>query len=62
MKKNTCECTPQCMGVKKIIVGVLIILNAKYAWFDWGTFIGGLIVLIGLIKMINPECPCCSKK
>jgi len=64
MKKNVCgcgHCTPQCMGMKKIVIGILVILNAKYAWFDWATFIGGIIVLIGLVKLSMPVCPCQKK-
>jgi hypothetical protein len=60
MKKNVCEigCTPQCLGVKLLIVGILVILNARYVWFDWGTFVGGLIGIKGLLLLIMPDCIC----
>jgi len=35
-------------GIMMIIIGVLIILNAMYAWFNWATFVGGIFVFVGL--------------
>ena len=48
----------KCMGMKIVILGVLIILNAYYKWFDWAVFTGGILVIAGLIKLIMP----CMKK
>ena len=48
MKK---EMTPEHMkhkGMMMIVIGILVILNAMYGWFDWATFVGGLLVLVGL--------------
>ena len=33
-------------GVKMIVVGILIILNAIYSWFDWAVFVGGIFVVV----------------
>jgi len=49
------------MGIKKIILGGLILLNAfvwpKWLGIDgWLAFIGVLIALCGLIMMICPSC------
>ncbi len=63
-KKNVCGphgCTPQCMGAKLLVLGILIVLNAKYAWFDWGTFVGGIIGIKGLLLLLMPVCPCSKK-
>jgi hypothetical protein len=38
-------------GVKLTVAGLLIILNAMYMFLDWATFIGALLVLIGLVKV-----------
>ena len=59
--KHACTCTPQCMGTKLIVLGVLIILNSAYGWFDWAVFIGGIIAIFGLVHVLLPVCPCSKK-
>jgi|TARA_B100002003_G_C14090243_1_gene524402 uncharacterized membrane protein HdeD (DUF308 family) len=58
MAKNE-MCGPhstKCVATTLIVLGVLVILNDKYSWFTWGTFIGGLIVIKGLMKVLHPAC------
>lgn len=62
-KGNLCwtDCVPQCIGMKMLILGILIVLNATYGWFDWGTFVGGIIGIKGILMLIMPVCPCGKK-
>lgn len=64
--KNCCEpnikeyhhCNPRCIGFKKFVLGILILLNVVYNWLDWASFIGWLLVILGLLKMLIPMCLC----
>ena len=47
---------PRCIGLSKLIIGVLILLNAYYAWLTWDYFIGGLLVILGLLRLVIPVC------
>ena len=62
------EChSPKCIGMMKIILGVLILLNAfvwpKWLGVDgWISFAAVLIVLCGLVHIFHPSCSpavCC---
>ena len=44
----------KCMACKYLVLGVLIVLNAVYAWFGWGVFVGGIIALKGLLMLAKP--------
>jgi hypothetical protein len=63
------EChSPKCMGTMKIVVGVLILLNAfvwpRWLGIDgWVSFLAVLMILIGIMKFFHPSCgpsECCS--
>jgi uncharacterized membrane protein HdeD (DUF308 family) len=65
MPKETKKCEPhaccgRCMGAKMLILGILIILNVKYALFDWWTFVGGILGIKGILMLIMPSCPHCK--
>lgn len=55
----------KCMGVSKLVFGVLLLLNAFVwplwtgidGWFAW---IGMLLVLAGVAKLALPVCPGCA--
>jgi len=49
---NICS---KCRGVKLLVLGVLVVLNAIYGWFGWGIFVGGIIGLKGLLKLAKPD-------
>ena len=56
-KKNMAE-HMKYKGIMMVVIGVLVILNSIYAWFNWAEFVGGIFVLVGLkLAMIN----CCKK-
>ncbi|AJF60958.1 TPA: hypothetical protein HA239_04650 [Candidatus Woesearchaeota archaeon] len=57
------EHTHGCMGSKWLVVGLLVIANNYYAWFDWWYFLGGLLVLKGLwLLVMKGHCMCHGKK
>ncbi len=62
MAKNVCNigCCPACLNSSILLLGVLILLNAYYAWFTWAVFVGGIIAIKGLVGLIMPTCPHCK--
>ena len=48
------------MGMHMIILGGLILLNVYWMKLEWGAFIGGVLVLGGLTKVIH-RCTCKGK-
>ena len=59
MKFHHRMCT-KCHAGKLLVLGVLVILNSMFGFLDWGLFIGGLLVLGGLVKLAKPMCPHCQ--
>jgi len=58
---GNCCCNPTCMGMKKLLFGGLLLLNAfvwpKWLGIDgWVAFIAVLVAICGLIMMICPAC------
>ncbi len=50
----------KCMSGKWVLVGVLVLLNTRYPVVSWSVFIGVLLVLKGLLKVVMPHCPHCK--
>ena len=57
---------PKCHGVQKLVVGVLLLLNA-FVWpmwlglDGWVKFVAVLMVLGGVLKLVMPaRCPHCK--
>ena len=50
----------KCHAGKLIILGGLVLVNSLWDILSWGIFIGGLLVLGGLIKLVKPMCPHCK--
>jgi len=46
-------------GCKMLLLGVLVLLNAYYGFLGWDYFVGILVVLVGLKKLMGG---CCMKK
>jgi uncharacterized membrane-anchored protein len=42
-----------CYSGMLIVLGILVLLNAIYSWFNWGVFIGGIIILKGIILALH---------
>ena len=61
-EKNVCahgSCL-KCMSIKLLLIGILVILNTVFGWLNWGYFVGGLFILVGLLKLLMPHCPHCN--
>lgn len=41
---------------KMLVIGLIVLANAYYAFIGWDYLIGGLLVLAGLIKLAKPCC------
>ncbi len=60
--------SPKCIGMMKIVVGVLILLNAfvwpRWLGIDgWISFFAVLMILCGIVKLLHPSCSttaCCA--
>ncbi len=48
------------MAGKMIALGALVIANAYWGILNWSWFIGGILVLAGLSKLIMPSCRHCK--
>ena len=42
-------------GVAMLVLGLLVVANAYWMFLDWATFIGALLVLGGLLKLVMPH-------
>ncbi len=61
--KNVCETKGtchRCWGGMLLVLGVLIVLNDLWAMLSWGMFIGVIVALKGLIKLLMPYCTHCK--
>jgi uncharacterized membrane protein HdeD (DUF308 family) len=47
------------MGGKMIILGALVFANFFWVFLNWPLFIGGVLVLAGLLKLAMPCCKHC---
>jgi hypothetical protein len=57
-KKEMCgQHSTKCVATTLIVLGILVILKDLY-WknMSWAVFIGGLIVIKGLAKILHPRC------
>ena len=60
--ENYCEggVCYKCRSSKILIIGVLVLINAYYAKYDWALFVGWLLVVKGILHMMWPACPHCK--
>ena len=49
----------KCHGSMKLVAGLLIWANAYFTYADPWAFLGGLMVVGGLLKLAKPGCPHC---
>lgn len=45
----------KCKAIAMIVFGLLVIGNAYWGILDWATFIGGAIILAGVMKLFMPH-------
>lgn len=51
----------KCHGVKKLVLGVLVLAWAVLLpLLDWRLVLGGLLVLAGALKLAKPSCGHCG--
>ena len=51
----------KCYGGFKVILGVLLLLWAwKFPAVDWRIFFGGVLLVVGLLKLFAPKCSGCE--
>lgn len=60
MAKEKCECHSmhRWFGLKMLFLGLLVLANVYYAVLGWATFIGLILALAGLCKLVMPGCCC----
>ena len=49
------------MGCKMLVLGLLVLANSYWNVVDWVTFIGGILAIAGLLKLLVPMNMCCCK-
>jgi len=54
---GTCH---RCWGAKLVVIGALILVNVYLTNIPWAAFIGGLLILGGLAKLVMPHCGHCG--
>lgn len=47
------NCPHKGKGVMMLVLGLLVLLNAYYSVLTWANFVGVLLVLCGLIKLLK---------
>ena len=50
----------RCRALKVLILGILILLNAYLAVVNWAVFVGGIIAIAGIVKLIWTHCSHCK--
>ncbi len=58
-KADACCCDPHrnsCCSIYVIVLGALILLNALLGWLNWGVFIGGIVIIKGLLMLKMNNC------
>ncbi len=50
----------KCHGVKVLVIGVLVLANALWPFAGWAVFVGALLTLGGVLKLVKPTCGHCS--
>ena len=50
----------KCHSGMLLVLGALVLVNNVWNVLSWGIFIGGLLILVGLLKLVKPMCPHCA--
>lgn len=53
--KECCSGIHKKKGIMMFILGLLVLGNAYYAYMRWDIFIGTLLILAGILKLIMPK-------
>jgi uncharacterized membrane protein HdeD (DUF308 family) len=49
-------------GCKMLVLGALVLINVYWPMVSWSKFIGGVLILAGLLKLATPYCKGCCKR
>jgi len=49
----------RCHAGKLLLLGILVLANSIWAVLGWDIFIGALLIIGGLVKLVKPSCPHC---
>jgi hypothetical protein len=55
-------CTPACMGIKFLIVGIILILVTLYTTWNIWVVIGILLIIKAIMMFLMPVCLCNKNK
>jgi membrane-bound ClpP family serine protease len=58
---NMEHCTPQCMALKLLILGIILILVRVFTAWDIWVVLGVLLIIKAVILFLMPTCPCTKK-
>lgn len=58
MINSCCEKHHRLAGLKISFIGILILINAFGSFLSWPIFLGSLIFLIGLSRLLLPKTAC----
>lgn len=56
------NCQPQCIAMKLIVLGVVLILVRLYTNWDMWLVVGAILIIKAIMLFIMPVCPCVKKK
>lgn len=44
--------------MQKIVLGAVVLANYWWGFVEWWLLVGAVLVLMGILKMVMPTCPC----
>jgi len=56
------DCSPQCMAMKLLVLGVILVLVRLYTQWDIWVVLGALLIVKGFLLLIMPKCTCQTKE
>lgn len=56
------HCTPRCMAVKLLILGLILVLAELYTSWDMWIVFGVILIIKAIVMFIMPVCPCNAGK
>jgi len=55
-------CTPKCMAMKFLVLGIILLLVRYYTTWDMWIVFGALLIIKAVILFVMPVCKCNVKK
>jgi hypothetical protein len=57
-----CDCKPQCMAIKLLVFGLVIVLARLFTEWDIWIVVGVLLIIKAIVMFVMSLCPCCKKE